>query len=160
MDRCEEREWRCVQVRGEEVRSRATRGCSACRLCQQAQSMHCFSLWSTWSSRIRIRDLVAPGRPTPRAQLKVDWRVQEDNNWRPTASDFAHHMHISHYVLRKTSNIFDWYSYQLDIYTTGGWTFWFHDRSGDKYEILAIRNSRHCVKYNSRDPDIIRVSRP
>ncbi|TFK91008.1 hypothetical protein K466DRAFT_583233 [Polyporus arcularius HHB13444] len=101
-----------------------------------------------------------PGRPTPRAQLRVDWRVQGDNNWRATAGDFAHHMHISHYILRKTSNIFDWYSYQLDIYTTGGWTFWFHDRSGDKYEILAIRNGRHYVKYNSRDPDIIRVSRP
>ncbi len=116
---------------------------------------------STWSSQ--IRDLtVASGRPTPRAQLRVDWKVQGDNNWRATAGDFqvAHHMHISHYMLRRTGSIFDWYNYQLDIITTGGWTFWFHDRSGDRYEILAIRNGHHYVKYNSSSPDIVRVSRP
>ena len=86
--------------------------------------------------------------------------MQNDNRWRATAGDFANHMRISHYILRRTTNIFDWYKYQLDIYTTGGWTFYFRDRSGDEYEILAIVNGAHYVKYNSSGPEIVRVRRP
>ena len=111
-------------------------------------------------SELTGRDPEALDSTPRRAQLNANWEVQNDNNWRATEPSFANHMRISHYMVRRTTSIFDWYNYQLDIYTTGGWTFFFRDRSGDEYEILAIRNGRHYMKYNSSGPEIVRVRRP
>ena len=47
----------------------------------------------------------------------------------------------------------------MDIVNVGDWTFHFEDKTEDKYEITTVVDGKHYVRFNSENPEIVKVIR-
>ncbi|KAL1694557.1 hypothetical protein GGG16DRAFT_110262 [Schizophyllum commune] len=90
--------------------------------------------------------------------IDVDWRVQNDDEWQQTSSDFANQVGISSYMVRPTSSFMVFYTHRLDVTVVRCQTWYFRDRSGDVYALEAFLSGEHYVRYRSSNPDIDRVT--
>ena len=90
--------------------------------------------------------------------IDVDWRVQNDDEWQQTSSDFANQVGISKYMVRPTSSFMVFYTHRLDVTVVRCQTWYFRDRSGDVYALEARLLGEHYVRYRSSNPDIDRVA--
>ena len=82
----------------------------------------------------------------------VHWPVGS-TNWKTT--DDTSRLLISRYRLY-ANNGFIW-DYKLEFTNTGGSDFEFMDETGDVYNVFAILDGDHYVRYNSEMPTIVAV---
>ena len=101
-----------------------------------------------------------------REQLENDAKLRTDNSeWKAVrwpvgdiswkATDDASRLLISRYKLY-TNNGLLW-DYKLEFTNTGGSDFDFMDEAGDVYNVFAILDGDHYVRYNSEKPTIVAV---
>jgi|GEM_PF-4730510 len=86
--------------------------------------------------------------------IAVNWPIT--NGWMQATNNVANIASITRYNLSPNPN--SYYAYILYFTNTQHYDYYFHDETGDSYEVNTYVNSDHYVRYNSDKPTISYIS--
>ena len=85
-------------------------------------------------------------------EVKVDWKTGTSGNPDKTVQDKTGIVWYSLHDNRPSA--FHW---RLDISTIRKYDYYFVDESGDRYRINVFVPGSHYVRYNSNEPNIVKI---
>lgn len=89
--------------------------------------------------------------------VKVSWSVGAAGEWIETSDEIRKQTGITRYCLCKQDDPTSHYQYILYIQNTEHYCYYFYDQTDDSYKLDTFRNGQHYVRYNSKQPTIVRI---
>ncbi|MGB8842679.1 MAG: hypothetical protein WCC64_16590 [Aliidongia sp.] len=86
--------------------------------------------------------------------IDVNWQVG-DKNWKNADPHVVNTAAITRYRVYAQQGIYD---YIIEFTNRVNYDYYFYDRTGDHYRCNCHFNRDHYVKYNSHNPDIIKIT--
>lgn len=98
-----------------------------------------------------------PGAKAP-FDVSVSWKVGPAGEWVEVSAEIAKITGIRRYCLCKQDDPSAHFQYILYIENTENYHYYFYDQTNDYYGLNTFRNGQHYVRYNSKQPTIVRIT--